>query len=33
MEREQGYWNSLFRVYTNLGMTEKATAAMEKAGI
>jgi|AntRauMFilla1563_2_1112583.scaffolds.fasta_scaffold00673_3 tetratricopeptide (TPR) repeat protein len=33
MERQQGYWNSLFRVYTNLGMTEKATVAMEKAGI
>lgn len=33
MEREMNYWNSLFRVYTNLGMTEKATEAMEKAGI
>lgn len=33
VDREQGYWNSLFRVYTNLGMTEKATEAMEKAGL
>lgn len=27
------YWNSLFRVYTALGMQEKAQEAMEKAGM
>lgn len=27
------YWTSLFRVYTTLGMLEKAEAAMEKAGL
>lgn len=29
----QGYWRSLFQVYTSLGMNEKAEAAMEKAGM
>jgi len=27
------YWNSLFRVYTALGMNDKAEAALEKAGM
>lgn len=27
------YWNSLFRVYTALGMNEKAEAALKKAGM
>jgi len=29
----QGYWQSLFRVYTALGMKEKAQEAMKKAGM
>lgn len=29
----QSYWQSLFRVYTTLGMMDKAQVAMEKAGI
>jgi tetratricopeptide (TPR) repeat protein len=28
-----GYWESLFRIYTSLGMLEEAEAAMEKAGM
>ena len=27
------YWESLFRIYTSLGMLEEAEAAMEKAGM
>lgn len=30
---EKDYWMTLFRVYTTLGMTDKAQVAMEKAGI
>lgn len=30
---EKDYWMTLFRVYTTLGMTDKAQIAMEKAGI
>lgn len=30
---ETNYWESLFQVYTNLNMQEKANEAMEKAGI
>lgn len=33
VQREQSYWNALFRVYTNLGMNDKAMEAMEKAGL
>lgn len=33
MSREKDYWNALFRVYTNLGMNDKAAEAMEKAGL
>ncbi len=29
----QGYWQSLFKVYTTLGMKEKAAEAMKKAGL
>lgn len=29
----KSYWQSLFRVYTNLGMTQKAKEAMQKAGM
>ena len=30
---EKEYWMTLFRVYTTLGMTDKAQVAMEKAGL
>lgn len=30
---EKDYWMTLFRVYTTLGMTDKAQVAMEKAGL
>jgi len=30
---EQEYWMTLFKVYTTLGMTDKAQQAMEKAGL
>lgn len=29
----KSYWQSLFNVYTNLGMTQKANEAMQKAGM
>lgn len=33
MNRQRDYWTALFRVYTNLGMNDKAMDAMEKAGM
>lgn len=33
MPNEKDYWMTLFRVYTTLGMTDKAQVAMEKAGL
>ncbi len=29
----QDYWANLFRVYTSLGMDQKAEEAMKKAGL